>query len=97
MHILPKSKDPEADGGPDDKFSLAPSDPEAPPISVGRAGNLMSRRRRRENCTGWCNESCVRGRGGCASRRGRTACVDVVGIPHRRWQDRMRDKSIQCD
>ena len=22
MHILPKSKDPEADGGPDDKFSF---------------------------------------------------------------------------
>ena len=28
---------------------------------------------------------------------GRTACVDVVGIPHRRWQDQMRDESIQCD
>ena len=47
MHNLPKSKDPEADGGPDDKFSLAPTDPEAPPISVGRPGTLMSRQRRR--------------------------------------------------
>ena len=27
--------------------------------------------------------------------RGRAACVDVAGIPHRRWQDQMRDKSIQ--
>ena len=23
--------------------------------------------------------------------RGRAACVDVAGIPHRRWQDQMRD------
>ena len=29
VHILPKSQDPEADGWPDDKFSLAPTDPEA--------------------------------------------------------------------
>ena len=29
--------------------------------------------------------------------RGRTACVDLAGIPQRRWQDQMRDKSIQCD
>ena len=56
----------------------------------------ISRLRRKENCTGWCNESCVRGRG-CVLGRGRAACVDVAGIPHRRWQDRMRDKSIQCD
>ena len=27
---------------------------------------------------------------GCVRRRGRD-------LPHRRWQDRMRDKSIQCD
>ena len=36
MHILPKSQDPEAVGGPDDKFSLALTDPEAPPMSVGQ-------------------------------------------------------------
>ena len=46
---------------------------------------------------GWCNKSCVRGCGGCVRGRGRAACVDVAGIPHRRWQDRLRDKSIQCD
>ena len=49
MHILPKSQDPEADGWPDDKFSLAPTDPEAPPMSVGHwAPNKMSRLRRRD-------------------------------------------------
>ena len=29
-------EDPEADGGPDDNVSLAPTDPEAPPMSVGQ-------------------------------------------------------------
>ena len=60
-----------------------------PPSTVGQLQQI-SRLRRRENCTGWCYDCCVRG-------RGRNACVDVAGIPHRRWQDRMRDKSIQCD
>ena len=35
------NQDPEAEGG-------QPTDPEAPPISVGRCSNLMSRRRRRK-------------------------------------------------
>ena len=35
-----KSQDPEADGGPDDNVSLAPTDPEAPPISVGCAQSI---------------------------------------------------------
>ena len=49
MYILPKNQDPEADGWPDDKFSLAPTDPEAPPMSVGHwAPNKMSGLRRRD-------------------------------------------------
>ena len=36
MYILPKNQDPEADGWPDDNFSLALTDPEAPPMSVGQ-------------------------------------------------------------
>ena len=80
MHILPKSQDPEADGGPDDKFSLAPTDPVAPPMSVGQLQQIISRLNGEKNCTGWCNESCVRGRGGCVRGRGRAACVDVAGI-----------------
>ena len=35
-----KSQDPEADGGSDDNVSLAPTDPEAPPISVGCAQSI---------------------------------------------------------
>ena len=35
-----KNQDPEADGGPDDKFSLAPTDPVVPPMSVGRATQI---------------------------------------------------------
>ena len=31
---LAKNQDPEADGGSDDKFSLAPTDPVVPPMSV---------------------------------------------------------------
>ena len=33
-----------------------------------------------EKCTGWCDESYVRGRGGCVRGRGRAACVDLAGI-----------------
>ena len=78
-----KSQDPEADGGPDDNVSLAPTDPEAPPISVGCAQSIEPTEAEK-NCTGWCDKSCVRGRGGCV--RGRSQ-----DHPHRRRQDQMRD------
>ena len=42
-----KSQDPEADGGPDDNVSLAPTDPEAPRYQSD-AHNQLSRRRRRK-------------------------------------------------
>ena len=77
------------------EYGSAPTDPEAPPMPVGRGRNDPTEAER--IAQGWCNESCVRGRGGCVCGRGRAACVDVAGIPHRRWQDQMRDKSIQCD
>ena len=54
------NQDPEADGGPDDKFSLAPTDPVVPPMSVGRANQIC--RLAERIAQGWC-ESCVRGRG----------------------------------
>ena len=48
-----------------------------------------------EICTGWCNESCVRGCGGCVRWRGRAACVDVAGISLTEGgRTKMRDKSI---
>ena len=34
------NQDPEADGGPNDNVSLAPTEPEAPPISVGCAQSI---------------------------------------------------------
>ena len=103
-----ENQEPEADGWPDDNVSLAPTDPEAPPvwlnttmsdqpdtISVGQAPqqNEPTEAERmaqgwcdKRMAQGWCNESC------CVRGRGRAAC-----LPHRRVQDRMRDKSIQCD
>ena len=45
---LAKSQDPEADGGPDDNVSLAPADPEAPPISVGCAQSMEPTEPRRK-------------------------------------------------
>ena len=40
----------------------------------------------------------MRGRGGCVRGRGRAALRRRGrDLPHRRWQDWMRDKSIQCD
>ena len=71
MQILPKSKDPEADGW------------------LNTVQHLLTQRHRRcqsdatvaeRIAQGWCNESCVRGRGGCVRGRGRAACVDVAGI-----------------
>ena len=51
-----------------------------------------------EICTGWCDESCVRGCGGCERWRGRAACVDVAGISLTEGgRTKMRDKSIQCE
>ena len=55
-----------------------------------------------ENCTGWCNEICVRGRGGCVRGRGRSACVDVARISlteggRTGWVDSMRLFLLQRD
>ena len=97
LHILPKSQDQEADGGPDDKFSLAPTDPVAPPMSVGQLQQI-SRLRRREKLhrlvqrklRAWTRRLRAWTWPGCVRRRGRD-------YPRRRWQDQMRDKSFQCD
>ena len=69
------NQDPEADGGPNDNVSLAPTDPEAPPISVGCAQSIEPTVAE-QIAQGWC-ESCVRGRG--------------RDHPLRRRQDQMRD------
>ena len=77
------NQDPEADGGPNDNVSLALTDPEAPPMSVGCAQSNMPTEAERL-AQGWCESGCVRGRGGCVRGRGRDH-------PHRRRQDQMRD------
>ena len=46
MHILPKSQDPEADGGLNNSSALV--DPEAPPSTVGCGRNQIYRLRRRD-------------------------------------------------
>ena len=67
VQILPTIKDPEADGGLND--SLAPTDPVAPPMSVGRRQpneptetERLAHNRTHIPFADWC-ESCVRGRG----------------------------------
>ena len=47
-------------------------------MPVGRGRNDPTEAER--IAQGWCNESCVRGRGGCVRGRGRAACVDVARI-----------------
>ena len=61
------NQDPEADGGLND--GLAPTDPMAPPMSVGRAqpnepteGERLAHNRTHIPFADWC-ETCVRGRG----------------------------------
>ena len=91
-----KSQDPEADGGPDDKFSLAPTDPEAPPMSVGQwaqqnepieaekiaqVGATKATRAWTRRLRTWTWSDCVR-------RRSRDH-------PHRWRQDQMRDTQQQ--
>ena len=90
MHILPKNQDPEADGWPDDKFSLAPTDPEAPPMSVGQwAQQNEPTEAERFAQVGATKAACV---------DAAAACVDVAGISLTEGgRTKMRDKSIQCD
>ena len=68
MHILPKSQDPEADGGLNNSSAFV--DPEAPPSTVGGDRNKNEPTEAERLAQGWC-ESCVRGRGGCVCGRGR--------------------------
>ena len=56
--------------GPDDKFSLAPTDPEVPPSTVGRA-NQLSRLWRRELYRVGAKAACV---------DAAAAYVDVAGL-----------------
>ena len=72
MHILPKSQDPEADGGPDDKLSLAPTDPVAPPMSVGQLQQISRLRRR--------GKIAQVGATKAAYVDAAAACVDVAGL-----------------
>ena len=83
-------QDPEADGGLND--GLAPTDPVAPPMSVGRRqpnepteAERLAHNRTHIPFADWC-ESCVRGRG--------------RDDPHRARQDHVEGKPIpvaQCD
>ena len=66
-----ENQDPEADGGPNDNVSLAPTDPEAPPMSVGQRPQQNDPTEAERMAQGWC-ESCVWRRG--------AACVDAAGI-----------------
>ena len=68
MHILPKIKNPEA---PDDNVSLAPTDPEVPPMSVGCATKICRLRRRTLHKVGAKEAACV---------DAVAAYVDVAGI-----------------
>ena len=45
------NQDPEADGGPNDDVSLAPTDREAPPISVGCAQSIEPTVAEKKKCT----------------------------------------------
>ena len=91
-----ENQDPEADGGPDDNVSLAPTDPEAPPMSVGQwaqqnepteaekiaqVGATKATRAWTRRLRTWTWPDCVR-------RRSRDH-------PHRRRQDQVRDTQQQ--
>ena len=67
MHILPKSQDPESDGGLNNSSALV--DPEAPPSTVGCA--QIYRLRRRDLHKVGAKAACV---------DAAAACVDVAGL-----------------
>ena len=84
------NQDPEADGGLND--GLAPTDPVAPPMSVGRRqpnepteAERLAHNRRHIPFADWC-ESCVRGRGRDDPHRARQDHVEGNPIP-----------VVQCD
>ena len=73
-----ENQDPEADGGPDDNVSLAPTDPEAPPISVGCAQSIEPTEAEKIAQVGATQAACV---DAAAGVRGRSR-----DHPHRRRQ-----------
>ena len=66
-----ENQDPEADGGPDDNVSLAPTDPEVPPMSVGCAQQNMPTEAEKIAQVGATKAACV---------DAAAACVDVAGL-----------------
>ena len=66
-----ENHDPEADGGPDDNVSLAPTDPEVPPMSVGCAQQTMPTEAEKIAQVGATKAACV---------DAAAAYVDVAGI-----------------
>ena len=80
-------KDPEADGGPDDKFSLAPLTERHRRCQSDSGPNKISRLRRRDlhrlvqrKLRAWMRRLRALTWPGCVRRRG-------WNLPHRRWQD----------
>ena len=65
MHILPKSQDPEADGGLNNSSALV--DPEAPPSTVGCGRNQIYRRLHKVGAKAACVDAAA-------------AYVDVAGL-----------------
>ena len=66
-----ENQDPQAEGGPDDNVSLAPTDPEVPPISVGCAQQNLPTEAEKFAQVGATKATCV---------DAAAACVDVAGI-----------------
>ena len=76
MRILPKSQDPEADGGPDDKFSLAPLTQRHRRVQSEAIATKMSRLRRRDLHKVGAKAACV---------DAAAAYVDVAGLRASTW------------
>ena len=66
-----ENQDPEADGGADDNVSLALTDPEVPPMSVGCAQQKMPTEAEKIAQVGATKAACV---------DAAAACVDVTGL-----------------
>ena len=72
------NQDPEADGWLNTVQHLLTQ--RAPPKSVGQRPQQHDPTEAERMAQGWCDEGCVRGRGGCVRGRGQAACEDVAGI-----------------
>ena len=75
------------------EYGSAPTDPEAPPMSVGQRPQQNEPTEAERIAQGWCNDSCVCGRGSCVCGRKRDHPLQSAAGPDEGYPILV----VQCD